>query len=174
MLGVEFVKDRETKEPNSELVSNIINYAAHHGLLLEAAGVHNNVIRFLCPLCVTDAQLEKGLEIFEEAIKACIQYNVTEVREMIHEQIDNIIKTKVNPVLADHFGSATLTKYENKIAYVKLNGTCASCPSAQDTLELTIKEIILKELPEVSDVKLDTSVSEDILDMARKILNISN
>lgn len=72
MLGVEFVKDRETKEPNSELVSNIINYAAHHGLLLEAAGVHNNVIRFLCPLCVTDAQLEKGLEIFEEAIKACI------------------------------------------------------------------------------------------------------
>ena len=93
---------------------------------------------------------------------------------MIHEQIDNIIKTKVNPVLADHFGSATLTKYENKIAYVKLNGTCASCLSAQDTLELTIKEIILKELPEVSDVKLDTSVSEDILDMARKILNISN
>lgn len=72
MLGVEFVKDRETKEPNSELVSNIINYAAHHGLLLEAAGVHNNFIRFLCPLCVTDAQLEKGLEIFEEAIKACI------------------------------------------------------------------------------------------------------
>lgn len=72
MLGVEFVKDRETKEPNSELVSNIINYAAHHGLLLEAAGVYNNVIRFLCPLCVTDAQLEKGLEIFEEAIKACI------------------------------------------------------------------------------------------------------
>lgn len=72
MLGVEFVKDRETKEPNSELVSNIINYAAHHGLLLEAAGLHNNVIRFLCPLCVTDAQLEKGLEIFEEAIKACI------------------------------------------------------------------------------------------------------
>lgn len=72
MLGVEFVKDRETKEPNSELVSNIINYAAHHGLLLEAAGVHNNVIRFLCPLCVIDAQLEKGLEIFEEAIKACI------------------------------------------------------------------------------------------------------
>ena len=60
MLGVEFVKDRETKEPNSELVSNIINYAAHHGLLLEAAGVHNNVI------------IEKGLEIFEEAIKACI------------------------------------------------------------------------------------------------------
>ena len=89
---------------------------------------------------------------------------------MIHEQIDNIIKTKVNPVLADHFGSATLTKYENKIAYVKLNGMCASCPSAQDTLELTIKKIILKELPEVSDVKLDTSVSEDILDMEEKYL----
>jgi len=38
------------------------------GLLLEAAGTYNNVIRFLCPLCVTDEQLQCGLDIMESAI----------------------------------------------------------------------------------------------------------
>jgi 4-aminobutyrate aminotransferase/(S)-3-amino-2-methylpropionate transaminase len=40
--------------------------------LLESAGTYGNAIRFLCPLCVTDAQLEKGLDIFEESIAANI------------------------------------------------------------------------------------------------------
>ena len=43
----------------------------NHGLMLEAAGTYNNVIRFLCPLCVTDEQLNAGLEILENSIKAC-------------------------------------------------------------------------------------------------------
>ena len=38
------------------------------GLILENAGTHGNVIRFLVPLCVTDEQLEKGFEIFETAL----------------------------------------------------------------------------------------------------------
>lgn len=72
MLGIEFVKDVETKEPNAALVAAIVKEAAQNGLLLESAGTYGNVIRFLCPLCVTDAQMDAGLEIFENAIKACI------------------------------------------------------------------------------------------------------
>lgn len=72
MMGVEFVKTKAGKEANAEIVNAIINEAVQHGLLLESAGVQGNVIRFLCPLCVTDAQLEAGLEIFENAIKACL------------------------------------------------------------------------------------------------------
>ena len=71
MMGVEFVKDKATKEPDAALVSAIVQDAMNHGLMLEAAGTYNNVIRFLCPLCVTDAQMEAGLEIFENAIKNC-------------------------------------------------------------------------------------------------------
>lgn len=70
MMGVEFVKSKETKEPNAELVGKIVQTAMNNGLLLEAAGTYNNVIRFLCPLCVTDEQLEAGLKIFEDAIVA--------------------------------------------------------------------------------------------------------
>jgi 4-aminobutyrate aminotransferase/(S)-3-amino-2-methylpropionate transaminase len=68
MMGVEFVKSKATKEPNADIVTAIVKEAINHGLLLEAAGTYNNVIRFLCPLCVTDAQLEAGLDIYEKVL----------------------------------------------------------------------------------------------------------
>ncbi len=68
MMGVEFVKDRETKEPDADLVNRIVQNAMHKALMLESAGTYGNVIRFLCPLCVTDEQLAAGLEIFESAL----------------------------------------------------------------------------------------------------------
>ena len=71
MIGIEFVKNKASKEPAPQLVSSIIQYAAVRGLLMENAGTYNNVIRFLAPLVMTDAQLEAGLNIYEEAIAHC-------------------------------------------------------------------------------------------------------
>ena len=68
MIGIEFVKDRTTKEPDAALTSSIIQECAQHGLLVESAGIYGNVIRFLAPLVITDEQLEAGLQIFESAI----------------------------------------------------------------------------------------------------------
>jgi Fe-S cluster biogenesis protein NfuA len=56
------------------------------------------------------------------------------------------------------------------VVKVKLTGACASCPSAQYTIEDIVKAIVMDEIPEVKDVILDTSVSEDLIDMAKKIL----
>ncbi len=71
MMGIEFVTDQESREPNGKLVSDIVTYCVHHGLIVESAGAYSNVIRFLCPLVVTDAQLESGLKILKSAIEAC-------------------------------------------------------------------------------------------------------
>jgi 4-aminobutyrate aminotransferase/(S)-3-amino-2-methylpropionate transaminase len=68
MMGVEFIKDAH-KTPNAEIVGRIVQTAVQKGLLIESAGTYGNVIRFLCPLCVTDEQLYAGLDIFEESIK---------------------------------------------------------------------------------------------------------
>jgi 4-aminobutyrate aminotransferase/(S)-3-amino-2-methylpropionate transaminase len=68
MMGVEFVKDAK-KTPNAEIVGKIVQDACAKGLILESAGTYGNVIRFLCPLCVTDEQLAAGLDIFEEVLK---------------------------------------------------------------------------------------------------------
>lgn len=69
MIGVEFVKTKEGKEPYPEFVAKLIQIALQKGLMLENAGSAGNVIRFLAPLCITDEQLERGFAIFEESIK---------------------------------------------------------------------------------------------------------
>jgi 4-aminobutyrate aminotransferase/(S)-3-amino-2-methylpropionate transaminase len=68
MMGIEFISDAK-KTPNAALVGKIVSSAWEKGLILESAGTYGNVIRFLCPLCVTDEQLAAGLDIFEEALK---------------------------------------------------------------------------------------------------------
>lgn len=73
MIGIEFVKDKETKEPAPELTAAIIQNCAKHGLMVEGAGTYGNVIRFLAPLVMTDEQLEAGLDIFEKAIAESIK-----------------------------------------------------------------------------------------------------
>ena len=72
MIGIEFVKDLETKEPNGELVTAMVQECVQRGLMIEPAGRYGQVVRFLAPLVITDEQLEKGLEIFEEALQACL------------------------------------------------------------------------------------------------------
>lgn len=68
MMGIEFVTDKVSKTPNAKVVNEIVDYCIQKGLLLENAGTHGNVIRFLAPLCITDEQLDWGLAVYEEAI----------------------------------------------------------------------------------------------------------
>ncbi len=72
MVGIEFVEDRQTKEPASALVSRLLQNALKMGLLMENSGNYGNVIRFLAPLMMRDEQAKRGLEIFEEALKASL------------------------------------------------------------------------------------------------------
>ena len=87
------------------------------------------------------------------------------------KEIQKIIDEVINVQLALHGGSASLTAFEDGVAWVKFHGACASCMSSSDTLEVVVKEAILQKLPEVKNVQLDMTVSEDLLDMARKVLS---
>ncbi len=88
----------------------------------------------------------------------------------MEEQIRKVLEEKVDPILSEHFGGAQLTRIDDGVAYVKMTGACAGCPSAQDTLENVIKDFVMGAVPELKDVVLDTSVSEELLDIAKKIL----
>lgn len=76
MCAIEFVKNRETKEPHPALVKHIIGEGNNRGLLTLAAGLYGNILRFLMPLVITDEQLQEGLDILEEAIEASLQKNI--------------------------------------------------------------------------------------------------
>ena len=89
----------------------------------------------------------------------------------MEEEVRKVLKERVDPVLSEHFGGSHLTRIEDGVAYVKLTGACAGCPSAQDTIEEIVKNYVCGSVKGVKDVVLDTEVSEDLLDMARKILH---
>jgi diaminobutyrate-2-oxoglutarate transaminase len=70
MLGVEFVRDKGTKEPAPELAAKVRTQCHRHGLLIEVGGHYFNVARFLPPLVVTEKMARKGVEIFADAVRS--------------------------------------------------------------------------------------------------------
>jgi 4-aminobutyrate aminotransferase/(S)-3-amino-2-methylpropionate transaminase len=73
MLAIELVHDPATKEPAPELAKAVIDEALQRGVLLLRAGVHGNCIRVLCPLTISDAELDDGLRAWEEALAAVLR-----------------------------------------------------------------------------------------------------
>jgi len=69
MLGVEFVKERATKEPNPELRDRVEVASFERGLILLGAGP--NTIRWSPPLVLTRENADVALEIFDDAVGAC-------------------------------------------------------------------------------------------------------
>jgi 4-aminobutyrate aminotransferase / (S)-3-amino-2-methylpropionate transaminase / 5-aminovalerate transaminase len=72
MLAVEYVEDRETKEPAPATATRVAEEAAKRGLLLLKSGIHSNCNRVLCPLVITDAELEEALGAWEDALEAVL------------------------------------------------------------------------------------------------------
>jgi len=66
MIGVEFVKDRQTRDPDEKLRDQIVELAFQHGLLLLGCG--KNTIRITPPLNVTRAEVDEAMEILEECL----------------------------------------------------------------------------------------------------------
>jgi 4-aminobutyrate aminotransferase len=66
MIGVEFVQDRETHQPDVELRDRIIHLAFQSGLLL--LGCVKSTIRIAPPLSISQGEIDQGLIILEEII----------------------------------------------------------------------------------------------------------
>jgi diaminobutyrate-2-oxoglutarate transaminase len=69
MLGVELVRDRDTREPWPELADEVRRTCCRYGLIVEVGGHFHNVVRFLPPLVITRELLLRGLEIFVESLR---------------------------------------------------------------------------------------------------------
>ena len=72
MLAIELVHDRATRRPAPDLARAILDEARDRGLLLLTAGMHGNVVRFLAPLLIADAELEQGLTALRGAFAAAL------------------------------------------------------------------------------------------------------
>jgi 4-aminobutyrate aminotransferase len=70
MIGVELVKDRETREPDGALAKALIAKAADLGLLVLTCGMSGQVIRWIPPIDATAAEISEAVEIFGEALRS--------------------------------------------------------------------------------------------------------
>jgi 4-aminobutyrate aminotransferase/(S)-3-amino-2-methylpropionate transaminase len=72
MLAIEYVRDPVTKEPAPALAAGVAEEAAQRGLLLLKAGTYSNCNRVLCPLVITDPELDEALDAWEDALDAVL------------------------------------------------------------------------------------------------------
>ena len=66
MLGIEFVKNRESKMPASDLRDRIVDKAFYNGLITLGSG--KNSVRIAPPLNISQDLINEGLQMLEDAI----------------------------------------------------------------------------------------------------------
>jgi len=90
--------------------------------------------------------------------------------------MDKILKAideNVRPYLAQHSGDIEVLSFEDGILEVKLLGACSSCMSSKFTIEEIVEAPLMKEIPQIKKVVLAQYISEETMQLARKILHIN-
>jgi 4-aminobutyrate aminotransferase-like enzyme len=70
MIGNEIVESKQTNAPSKKAAVGMRKEMLENGLLMHTCGHYGNVLRFMAPLVISEALVEKGLEIYGRAVKA--------------------------------------------------------------------------------------------------------
>jgi len=68
MQGIEFVKDKRTKEPNPQAVLSVFEETKRRGVLVGKGGLFGNVIRTGMPLIATKDNVDEMVEAIDEGL----------------------------------------------------------------------------------------------------------
>jgi 4-aminobutyrate aminotransferase / (S)-3-amino-2-methylpropionate transaminase / 5-aminovalerate transaminase len=69
MVGIEFVKDKVSKEPDAVFTKAVVKRCYEQGVIVLTAGSRGNVIRLLPPLVIRDAQIEEAMQVFVSVVQ---------------------------------------------------------------------------------------------------------
>jgi 4-aminobutyrate aminotransferase-like enzyme len=67
-VGLEFVRDRETKEPADDEAATMLEFCVAEGLLLEKGGYHHNRFQLIPPLTIELSQIDAVVSILDRAL----------------------------------------------------------------------------------------------------------
>ena len=70
MLGIELVRDRATKEPAKAETLQLMEETRSRGVLVGKGGIDGNVVRVKPPLCLTAADADFALDVFDRSLQA--------------------------------------------------------------------------------------------------------
>jgi alanine-glyoxylate transaminase/(R)-3-amino-2-methylpropionate-pyruvate transaminase len=68
MLGVELVRDRQTKEPANTEAADVLELARQRGLIIGKGGLYGNVLRIKPPMCITKADADFLADCLDEVL----------------------------------------------------------------------------------------------------------
>jgi 4-aminobutyrate aminotransferase/(S)-3-amino-2-methylpropionate transaminase len=68
VMGLEFVKDKKSREPAPDITLEVMLNGARHGLLLGRVGLHGNVVRIAPPLVVSEQEADMGIDIIDRVL----------------------------------------------------------------------------------------------------------
>lgn len=68
MRALEFVTDAVTKKPDADRATRVMERARAGGLLVIKCGVHRNIVRFLAPIVLSDADLDQAVAVLGDAL----------------------------------------------------------------------------------------------------------
>lgn len=68
MIGIELVKDRESREPDAEAMAFVAHYGLEREFIIISCGPDGNIIRFIPPLITTMEELDQAIDTMDEAL----------------------------------------------------------------------------------------------------------
>jgi 4-aminobutyrate aminotransferase-like enzyme len=69
-IGIELVRDRASQDPDPERCAAVRRWAFEHGVVVAAAGRHENVVKISPPLTIEEDQADAAVQVVIEAIGA--------------------------------------------------------------------------------------------------------
>jgi Fe-S cluster biogenesis protein NfuA len=141
--------DGEAREQANELVRTILSI---YGDGLERV------------LSIVHAELgEKSEPVFEllckdklvESLLCLHGLHPLALEDRIEEALESVL-----PYVKSHHGNIQVTRIEDGIVYVALEGSCDGCPGSTATLKLAVERAILERAPEIREVRADEVTSE--------------
>jgi Fe-S cluster biogenesis protein NfuA/nitrite reductase/ring-hydroxylating ferredoxin subunit len=76
------------------------------------------------------------------------------VQERVRGALQNVL-----PYIESHGGNVELLSVQEGVVHLRMEGSCAGCPSSSMTLELAIEDAIFKAAPDVEEVRAEGAVA---------------
>ena len=70
MIGNEIVESKQTKTPSKQTTLRMRKEMFENGLLMHTCGHYGNVLRFMAPLVISESLLDRGMQVYANAVKA--------------------------------------------------------------------------------------------------------
>jgi 4-aminobutyrate aminotransferase-like enzyme len=70
MIGNEIVESKQSTAPSKDLAVKLRRRMFENGLLMHTCGHFGNVLRFMAPLTISENLLDRGLAVYENAVKS--------------------------------------------------------------------------------------------------------